>query len=431
MGDTSVKINLEVNGGEALSQLRNHLESITSLTALNRQQQKEFIADQTKAAREPLPIETLLTDRILAAKSNIDILKEAWNDSKKISQPLGSGISLVSADPALGKMVQYSTQAILSSVESLELFNQKAKAIVRTKLYELEKSEDSLAPEELLGKIAEVRQKYAQTPDAFGADKKALALFLSDLEFKFRDYEENKLPGDGRSTSTITNSEDGNRKVESSSQRIASPVTLQPSGFNSLPTPGIQTVGMQHANELQSPNAPTSGQQNQMATATATLQSWGPLVQSLQSGFSAINTDFASWSQRIIGTRSVFQQFVSGVIEGLVKIGEQLAEDAAIAGILTLITGGAGGGFSGIFSALSGMHFADGGVIGEPVVGFGTQTGRSYLMGEAGPERISPLTSFNSGGGGRMVVEVRGQSVVRGQDLYHAWTQAQIHDNKL
>lgn len=65
-----------------------------------------------------------------------------------------------------------------------------------------------------------------------------------------------------------------------------------------------------------------------------------------------------------------------------------------------------------------GHGYAKGGVIGEPVMGFGLHSGDPYSFGEAGPELVSPLTGAGAsigGRGGGITVNVypqRGQSEV-------------------
>jgi hypothetical protein len=45
--------------------------------------------------------------------------------------------------------------------------------------------------------------------------------------------------------------------------------------------------------------------------------------------------------------------------------------------------------------------YGQGGVISEPVIGYGAYTGRGYVFGENGSEQISPLGGTNSGGSGQ------------------------------
>ena len=49
--------------------------------------------------------------------------------------------------------------------------------------------------------------------------------------------------------------------------------------------------------------------------------------------------------------------------------------------------------------------FAGGGVIPEPVIGFGTRTGGAYTFAEHGPETVVPGTA--AGSGGDVVCEIR------------------------
>ena len=58
----------------------------------------------------------------------------------------------------------------------------------------------------------------------------------------------------------------------------------------------------------------------------------------------------------------------------------------------TLMSGGMGMG--------SGHGYATGGLVREPVIGFGTVTGQRYTFGEAGPEWVTPAT----GPGGPAIV---------------------------
>jgi tape measure domain-containing protein len=52
------------------------------------------------------------------------------------------------------------------------------------------------------------------------------------------------------------------------------------------------------------------------------------------------------------------------------------------------------------FSSFGLKSYASGGVINEPVVGFGTETHSRYLLGEAGPEQVTPLNGSGGGGSG-------------------------------
>lgn len=56
------------------------------------------------------------------------------------------------------------------------------------------------------------------------------------------------------------------------------------------------------------------------------------------------------------------------------------------------------------------VKMASGGVLTEPVVGVGTISGRSYLLGENGPEAVTPLGSGHTVGGGGISVQVHNYS---------------------
>lgn len=64
-------------------------------------------------------------------------------------------------------------------------------------------------------------------------------------------------------------------------------------------------------------------------------------------------------------------------------------------GLMGMFKGAPMGGFgdwqqSGLYPE-AGISFADGGVIEEPVVGKGVNSGMNYLLGEEGPEKVTPM----------------------------------------
>lgn len=65
---------------------------------------------------------------------------------------------------------------------------------------------------------------------------------------------------------------------------------------------------------------------------------------------------------------------------------------ASIIGLISKIWGG-GSGFSG-------APYATGGIIAEPVIGVGTRSGKSYSIGEEGPETVTRGITGSEGGGG-------------------------------
>jgi hypothetical protein len=123
---------------------------------------------------------------------------------------------------------------------------------------------------------------------------------------------------------------------------------------------------------------------------------------------------------------SLFQEFLFGVLEGIGEIAIKLAESAIISGLLSLATGGLFGSF---FKQLSPIHFANGGIINEPVAGIGQRSGRTYTFAENMPERVSPMTSFG-GHSQPMVITVQGSFRASGRDLISSFREARVIDRK-
>jgi TP901 family phage tail tape measure protein len=57
---------------------------------------------------------------------------------------------------------------------------------------------------------------------------------------------------------------------------------------------------------------------------------------------------------------------------------------------------GMGGSYNPYWAWIGAAHFADGGLLTEPVAGMGLRTGQRYLMGEAGPEYVTPADRVGS-----------------------------------
>lgn len=123
---------------------------------------------------------------------------------------------------------------------------------------------------------------------------------------------------------------------------------------------------------------------------------------------------------------NVFKAFGQSVVQSLVQVIEKLVSTIALAGILSLITGGAAGvgfqgakGFKQIFSLLSGFggFRAAGGPVGA---------NRPYVVGESGRELFIPSTSGrivpnnqlgNIGGAAAQLVSVTVNGMISGRDL--------------
>lgn len=139
----------------------------------------------------------------------------------------------------------------------------------------------------------------------------------------------------------------------------------------------------------------------------------------------AINSVLAPAFDNMINAISrgenAFKAFGEGVKQILVGVIQKLIQTALLAGILSAITGGSFGGAKGFTQIFSGLLGGFGGFRagGGPVSG-----GRSYIVGERGPELFTPGMSGaiipNSGlrgiggfsGGGETVLRLRGTDLV-------------------
>ena len=101
---------------------------------------------------------------------------------------------------------------------------------------------------------------------------------------------------------------------------------------------------------------------------------------------------FSSITQDLIGSAftAAFSQgenALESFKNAFLRILSQLAVKAATFGILSAIFPGASIGFG---SFMFGKGFAEGGVIPEPIVGVGLNSGQGYTFGEEGPETVIP-----------------------------------------
>jgi tetratricopeptide (TPR) repeat protein len=169
-----------------------------------------------------------------------------------------------------------------------------------------------------------------------------------------------------------------------------------------------------------------------------TLEKWQPITDVIASGFSRIGTTIQTQViEKLFHAKSVFQSFVQDILIGLSNIAARLAASALAAGILSLITGGPFGAFlSSLTGGLiggggggGGGHRAlqHGGIISEPVVGFGMRTAKVYTLAERGPEFVSPLTSPRMQ---PVMIQLGGtvNMVQRGRDLIGAVKINQVID---
>jgi hypothetical protein len=131
------------------------------------------------------------------------------------------------------------------------------------------------------------------------------------------------------------------------------------------------------------------------------------------------------------GFANMFETLLSGGTNAFMSIGEAIkgfikqliaavAKAAVLAGIMAILSGG-GTGFLGALKSVIGVGGGGGGFAGFRATGGPVRSGKSYIVGENGPELFSadqngtifPNGSF--GGGGSVRVEVSG--VNRGRDL--------------
>ena len=131
---------------------------------------------------------------------------------------------------------------------------------------------------------------------------------------------------------------------------------------------------------------------------------------------------------------NAFQAFGEGVKQVLVQVISKLVQTALLAAALSLIPGGVGGvkGFGAIFSSLLGLGGARAG--GGPV-----SFGKSYLVGENGPELFVPSNSGRimngnqvaamsySGGGS----SGGGRQIIRGQNIILSYARTNRAQNRL
>jgi hypothetical protein len=102
---------------------------------------------------------------------------------------------------------------------------------------------------------------------------------------------------------------------------------------------------------------------------------------------------------------------------------------AAAQGAIKAGRGTAAGEYAKLAAEAASGKLAAGGILNEPVLGVGQNSGASYLIGEAGPEMVIPMSggspnigalgssSGGGGGGATIVIDMRGTQVFKTQDL--------------
>ena len=129
-----------------------------------------------------------------------------------------------------------------------------------------------------------------------------------------------------------------------------------------------------------------------MGAAEAGIQNMANVLRKSMSG---------AWEDIFGEANSLFEQLLQSVFVGMTSILGQIASQYAVGGLFSLLSFIPGfGGLSAIAGKLMGGGMAGGGVIREPVLGMGLRSGRSYALGERGPERVTPLGRVSGGGSG-------------------------------
>lgn len=145
----------------------------------------------------------------------------------------------------------------------------------------------------------------------------------------------------------------------------------------------------------------------------------GAALTGIANGFEAIGAS-------IINGGNAFQAFAQGVKQSLVQLAAQLVKTVALAGILSVLTGGSGfaiggitrKGFGSIFKGLLG--FADGGLVTGPtnaLIGEGIGTSKSN------PEVVAPLDKLKALIGNTGGQPIYGELKIKRGDLVYVFNQ--------
>ena len=105
------------------------------------------------------------------------------------------------------------------------------------------------------------------------------------------------------------------------------------------------------------------------------------LADSLLSQFGDVWAEWATGSE--VSFRELFESMGRQIVAFTLKL-------LVLKPILEAIRGSLFGGFAADQANNSIMAFAGGGVISEPVLGKGLSSGKGYLLGENGPETVTP-----------------------------------------
>ncbi len=144
-----------------------------------------------------------------------------------------------------------------------------------------------------------------------------------------------------------------------------------------------------------------------------------------------IGDAFASFGEALVNGENALKAFGNSIVSAFSQVIQQLLKTAAIAAVLSLISGGAANGGLSFLSAFKiGLKgFAHGGLVSGPTLGLiGEGAGTSM----SNPEVIAPLDKLKSliGGAGGGTMRLQGEFIQRGNDLVAVINKTQRSQNR-
>jgi hypothetical protein len=150
-------------------------------------------------------------------------------------------------------------------------------------------------------------------------------------------------------------------------------------------------------------------EENTLDLSRALVSGFGDMTQAILDGENATKEFAKSFLGMIAQMLDALSQ--AALAQGLFKIGLASLGPAASFAAATAASVAAG-----VVRGMAGqIEMAEGGLINEPVVGLGQNTGRRYLLGEAGPEYVVPQDKM--GGGMTIIQNIQG-NVVTEEEMY-------------
>lgn len=141
-------------------------------------------------------------------------------------------------------------------------------------------------------------------------------------------------------------------------------------------------------------------------TATDGLLDWVNGVKSAKQAFDDFAVSTLNWMLKIIAQQEIMNMLGGG---GAGKGSLVMKGIGFLGGLVGLGSGGGGigGGLTTGITATGGamgLTYAAGGWVNEPVIGFGTRSGRRYTFAEHAPEKVSQAGTAGSGGGNGVTI---------------------------